>query len=149
MLCDKFVIVFEQLNDIKTRRFHAILLPDFIEFSKCTGTYSSAKFEYIIVGFLGQRANRTLPRRIETLSNCFETKLFNISTVREINWNLPFKLLAIQKFSIIVFSICSLNFANRAYSKIVPLTLVVSIALVINENISFVQLIFIPGGIMV
>lgn len=90
-----------------------------------------------------------MPRRIEALSNCFETKLFNISTVREINWNLPFKLVAIQKFSIVVFSICSLNFANRAHSKIVPLTLVVSIALVINENISFVQLIFIPGGIMV
>ncbi len=50
---------------------------------------------------------------------------------------------------IVVFSIRSLNFADRAYSKIAPLTLVVSIALVINENVSFVKLIFILGGIVI
>ena len=41
------LIDFEQLNDIKTRRFHAIFVPVIIEFSRCIGTYSSAKFEYI------------------------------------------------------------------------------------------------------
>ena len=42
------MIVSEQLNYIKTRRFHAIFMPVLIEFSRCIGTYSSAKFEYII-----------------------------------------------------------------------------------------------------
>ncbi len=41
------MIVSEQLNYIKTRRFHAIFMPVLIEFSRCIGTYSSAKFEYI------------------------------------------------------------------------------------------------------
>ena len=39
------MIVSEQLNYIKTRRFHAIFMPVLIEFSRCIGTYSSAKFE--------------------------------------------------------------------------------------------------------
>ncbi len=39
------MIVSEQLNYIKTRRFHAIFMPVIIEFSRCIGTYSSAKFE--------------------------------------------------------------------------------------------------------
>ena len=41
------MIVSEQLNYIKTRRFHAIFMPVIIEFSRCIGTYSSAKFEFI------------------------------------------------------------------------------------------------------
>lgn len=40
------MIVSEQLNYIKTRRFHAIFMSVIIEFSRCIGTYSSAKFEY-------------------------------------------------------------------------------------------------------
>ena len=43
----QFVIVSEQLNYIKTRRFHAIFMPVIIEFSRCIGTYLSAKFEFI------------------------------------------------------------------------------------------------------
>ena len=43
------MIVSEQLNYIKTRRFHAIFMPVIIEFSRCIGTYSSAKFEYRII----------------------------------------------------------------------------------------------------
>lgn len=39
------MIVSEQLNYIKTRRFHAIFMSVIIEFSRCIGTYSSAKFE--------------------------------------------------------------------------------------------------------
>ena len=42
------MIVFGQLNYTKTRRFHAIFKPVIIEFLRCMGTYSSAKFEYII-----------------------------------------------------------------------------------------------------
>ncbi len=42
------MIVSEQLNYIKTRRFHAVFMPVLIEFSRCIGTYSSAKFEYVI-----------------------------------------------------------------------------------------------------
>ena len=38
---------FWQFNYTKTRRFHAILMPVIIEFSRCIGTYSSAKFELI------------------------------------------------------------------------------------------------------
>ena len=43
------MIVSEQLNYIKTRRFHAIFMPVIIEFSRYIGTYSSAKFEYFTV----------------------------------------------------------------------------------------------------
>ena len=43
----RFVIVSGQLNYIKTRWFHAIFMPVIIEFSRCIGTYSSAKFELI------------------------------------------------------------------------------------------------------
>lgn len=43
------MIVSEQLNYIKTRRFHAIFMSVIIEFSRCIGTYSSAKFEMIIL----------------------------------------------------------------------------------------------------
>jgi len=42
------MIVSEQLNYTKTRWFHAIFLPVIIEFSRCIGTYSSAKFEYLM-----------------------------------------------------------------------------------------------------
>ena len=42
------MIVSEQLNYTKTRWFHAIFMPVIIEFSRCIGIYSSAKFEYII-----------------------------------------------------------------------------------------------------
>ena len=42
------MIVSEQLNYIKTRRFHAVFMPVLIEFSRCIGTYSSAKFELVI-----------------------------------------------------------------------------------------------------
>ena len=42
------MIVSEQLNYIKTRRFHAIFMSVIIEFSRCIGTYSSAKFEFYI-----------------------------------------------------------------------------------------------------
>ncbi len=41
------MIVSEQLNYTKTRRFHAIFMPVIIEFSRCIRTYSSAKFEFI------------------------------------------------------------------------------------------------------
>ncbi len=43
----RWYVVSEQFNYTKTRVFHAILLPVFIEFSRCIGTYASAKFEYI------------------------------------------------------------------------------------------------------
>ena len=39
------MIVSRQLNYTKTRWFHAIFMPVIIEFSRCIGTYSSAKFE--------------------------------------------------------------------------------------------------------
>ena len=42
------MIVSEQLNYTKTRWFHAIFMPVIIEFSRCIGIYSSAKFELII-----------------------------------------------------------------------------------------------------
>ena len=42
------MIVSEQLNYTKTRWFHAIFMPVIIEFSRCIGIYSSAKFEYLI-----------------------------------------------------------------------------------------------------
>ena len=41
----RWYVVSEQFNYTKTRVFHAILLPVFIEFSRCIGTYASAKFE--------------------------------------------------------------------------------------------------------
>ena len=41
----RWYVVSEQFNYTKNRVFHAILLPVFIEFSRCIGTYSSAKFE--------------------------------------------------------------------------------------------------------
>mgnify|MGYP004583813143 CR=1 FL=1 len=41
------MIVSEQLNYTKIWWFHAIFLPVIIEFSRCVGTYSSAKFELI------------------------------------------------------------------------------------------------------
>ena len=42
------MIVSRQLNYTKTRRFHAIFMPVIIEFSVRIGTYSSAKFDYLI-----------------------------------------------------------------------------------------------------
>ena len=45
----RWYVVSEQFNYTKTRVFHAILLPVFIEFSRCIGTYASAKFELIIL----------------------------------------------------------------------------------------------------
>jgi hypothetical protein len=44
----RWYVVSGQFNYTKNRVFHAILLPVFIEFSRGIGTYSSAKFEYII-----------------------------------------------------------------------------------------------------
>ena len=41
----RWYVVSEQFNYTKTRVFHAILMPVIIEFSRCIGTYSSAKFE--------------------------------------------------------------------------------------------------------
>ena len=41
------MIVSEQLNDTKIRWFHAIFMPDIIEFSRCIGTYLSAKLELV------------------------------------------------------------------------------------------------------
>ena len=43
----RWYVVSEQFNYTKTRVFHAILLPVFIEFSRCIGTYASAKFEFM------------------------------------------------------------------------------------------------------
>ena len=43
------MVVSRQLNYTKTRRFHAIFMPVIIEFSRCIGTYSSAKFEILII----------------------------------------------------------------------------------------------------
>ena len=43
----RWYVVSEQFNYTKTRVFHAILLPVFIEFSRCIGTYASAKFEFV------------------------------------------------------------------------------------------------------
>ena len=48
----RWYFVFGQLNYTKTRVFHAILLPVIIEFSRCIGTYSSAKFELLILSVL-------------------------------------------------------------------------------------------------
>ena len=45
----RWYVVSEQFNYTKTRVFHAILLPVFIEFSRCIGTYASAKFESLII----------------------------------------------------------------------------------------------------
>ena len=39
------MIVFWLIQLYQTKWFHAILLPELIEFSRCIGTYSSAKFE--------------------------------------------------------------------------------------------------------
>jgi hypothetical protein len=44
----RWYVVSEQFNYTKNRVFHAILLPIIIEFSRCIGTYSSAKFELFI-----------------------------------------------------------------------------------------------------
>ncbi len=44
----RWYVVSGQFNYTKNRVFHAILLPVFIEFSRGIGTYSSAKFEYLI-----------------------------------------------------------------------------------------------------
>ena len=43
----RFLIVFGTTQLYQTRRFHAIILPVNIEFSRCIGTYLSAKFELI------------------------------------------------------------------------------------------------------
>ena len=48
----RLLIVFRQLNYTKTRRFHAIFMPVFIEFSRCISTYSSAKFEFVTLIFV-------------------------------------------------------------------------------------------------
>ena len=66
------MIVSEQLNYIKTRRFHAIFMPVIIEFSRCIGTYSSAKFEYIndiIVPKFG--------KKFDDISNLFDHAAHN------------------------------------------------------------------------
>ena len=44
----RFLIVFGTTQLYQTRRFHAIILPVNIEFSRCIGTYLSAKFELIM-----------------------------------------------------------------------------------------------------
>ena len=43
------LIVFEQLNYTKPDGIHAIFMPVIIEFSRCICTYSSAKFEILII----------------------------------------------------------------------------------------------------
>ena len=53
------MIVSEQLNYTKTWWFHAIFLPVIIEFSKCVGTYSSARFELLI--YNSRHTFRTAP----------------------------------------------------------------------------------------
>ncbi len=52
----RWYVVSEQFNYTKNRVFHAILLPIIIEFSRCIGTYSSAKFENFIFcsGYLSE-----------------------------------------------------------------------------------------------
>ena len=45
------MIVSEQLNYTKTWWFHAIFMPVIIEFSRCVGTYSSAKVELLNKGY--------------------------------------------------------------------------------------------------
>jgi hypothetical protein len=65
----RWYFVFGQLNYTKTRVFHAILLPVMIEFSRCIGTYSSAKFEYFIKKWkkkvYGYQRNIVLATRIK------------------------------------------------------------------------------------
>ena len=67
------MIVSEQLNYIKTRRFHAIFMPVLIEFSRCIGTYSSAKFE-----FIKKQAIKTSDRKqtIKTRNNQEKIRLY-------------------------------------------------------------------------
>ena len=50
------MVVSRQLNYTKTRRFHAIFMPVIIEFSRCIGTYSSAKFEFVSSVFVEKGA---------------------------------------------------------------------------------------------
>jgi len=54
--------LFSQLNYTKTSRFHAIFLPEIIEFSRYTSTYSSAKFELMNKIFL--HFNSLIPLKI-------------------------------------------------------------------------------------
>ena len=46
------MIVFCSIQLYQTRWFHAILLPNFIEFSRCIRTYACAKFESIILNII-------------------------------------------------------------------------------------------------
>ena len=56
----RLLIVFRQLNYTKTRRFHAIFMPVFIEFSRCISTYSSAKFELLFISYHVNKIDRVL-----------------------------------------------------------------------------------------
>ena len=58
------MIVFGQLNYTKIRRFHAIFMPVIIEFSRCIGTYSSAKFENVIYYCRGDDVTPRLERAL-------------------------------------------------------------------------------------
>lgn len=51
------LIVSEQLNYTKPDGIHAIFLPVIIEFSRCIGTYLSAKFELLRKMKLTDRRN--------------------------------------------------------------------------------------------
>ena len=73
------MIVSEQLNYIKTRRFHAVFMPVLIEFSRCIGTYSSAKFEIIKQFNIVRNAERT------PVSNYDVALIFDFDTVETLD----------------------------------------------------------------
>ena len=60
--------MFWQLNYTKTRWFHAIFMPVIIEFSRCIGTYSSAKFELYYTFSCGSGLHRSQAGYFEPIS---------------------------------------------------------------------------------
>ena len=70
--------------------------------------------QYVVICFLGQRTNGTLPRRIYAFADRFVTKLFNISPIWEIDRHLFSEALAIHQFGIIIFAVCGQNFSNSS-----------------------------------
>ena len=75
------MIVSRQLNYTKTRRFHAIFIPVIIEFSRCIGTYSSAKFELIIEKERLEKNRHILKRLADTYEKVLCIGVGSVSTV--------------------------------------------------------------------
>ena len=67
----------------------------------------------------------------------------------QINRNLIFETLYLKQSSIIVFPVLSPDFADPANAKIIPLFLSIPVALIIDKRVPFMNLILIPGRIMI